>query len=79
MLFDDSKLYRFNDLQEMGLVPNWPTLRRWQEREGFPSGRLIGPNFRSWTGGELNQFLATRSTGPGTLKGAAKQHARCRP
>lgn len=76
MLFDDNKLYRFAYLKDVGLVPNWPTLRRWQEQVGFPTGKLIGPNIRAWTGAELNHFLVTRPTGPTTLKGAAKRGGR---
>jgi hypothetical protein len=72
-MFDDSKFYRFADLKRMGLVPNWPTLKRWQDLEGFPPGRLAGPNFRIWTGRELNQYLASRPTGPTKRKGVAKR------
>ena len=73
-MFDDSKFYRFADLKEMGLAPNWPTFRRWQAQVGFPPGTLIGPNFRAWTGRELNEFMATRPVGSATLKGAAERN-----
>jgi len=76
MLFDKSKLYRFADLQRMGLVPNWPTLKRWQNQQGFPLGRLCGPNFRVWTGAQLNEWFANRPTGPAPLKGVAKREGR---
>jgi hypothetical protein len=51
--FQDDKLYRFNDLEEIGFVANWPTLRNWQDKFGFPLGRRLGRT-RSWTGRELN-------------------------
>ena len=43
-LFDDNRLYRYNDLEEIGFVSNWPTLRNWQDKFGFPPGRLVGRN-----------------------------------
>jgi predicted DNA-binding transcriptional regulator AlpA len=46
------KLYRFKDLAELG-VRNYPTLKRWQETQGFPKGRLLGENTRVWTEEEL--------------------------
>src|SRR5688572_27024539 len=41
-------LWRFGDLKSRGIVNNWPTLYRWIEQQGFPPGRLIGPNSRAW-------------------------------
>jgi hypothetical protein len=40
----------FRDLQRAGIVPNWQTLRTWQEDPAiqFPRGRLFGPNTRRW-------------------------------
>jgi hypothetical protein len=53
--FQEDKLYRFNDLQEMGFVANWPTLKNWQDRFDFPLGRRLGRT-RTWTGRELNDW-----------------------
>ena len=41
-------LLRFRDLKDRGIVSNHVTLKRWIEREGFPPGRLLGPNTRVW-------------------------------
>jgi predicted DNA-binding transcriptional regulator AlpA len=53
-------LIRFSDLFERKIVKNWPTLKRWVEREGFPPGKMIGPNTRAWTEEEVNEWLASR-------------------
>jgi hypothetical protein len=44
---------RFKDLNEMGIVNNWTTLRRWIKAGAFPPGRMIGPNSRAWTKDEI--------------------------
>ena len=75
-MFDDNKFYRFADLKRAGLVPDWPTLRRWQVKAGFPAGKLLGPNFRTWTGKELNDFLETRPHAPVAPRGVAKKRGR---
>jgi hypothetical protein len=61
---------RFADLKARGIVPNWPTLTRWIETQGFPPGRLLGPNIRAWTADEVADWLGTRPTGRQT-----RQHA----
>jgi hypothetical protein len=38
----------FRDLQAMGVVANWMTLKRLIANEGFPPGRLISPQRRAW-------------------------------
>ena len=50
------KYVRFRDLSEMGIVNNWTTLRRWIKAGHFPPGRMIGPNPRAWTVGEVTEF-----------------------
>jgi len=55
-------LLRFADLRARGIVKNWPTLQRWIENEGFPAGRLLGPNTRCWTEVEIAQWIDTRPT-----------------
>ena len=55
-----NKLLRFRDLKRIGLVRNWPTLKRRIESQGFPPGRLLGPNTRVWTEGEVELWFAGR-------------------
>jgi predicted DNA-binding transcriptional regulator AlpA len=55
-----SRVLRFRDLRKMGVVQNWPTLARWIEKEGFPSGRLLGPNSRCWTEEEVEAWFLSR-------------------
>jgi hypothetical protein len=55
-------LLRFADLKARGIVSNWVSLRLWIEREGFPPGRLIGPNSRAWTEAEVDEWIASRPT-----------------
>jgi hypothetical protein len=66
-------LWRFYDLRERGIVRLWPQLRRLQVAYGFPLGRLISPNTRTWLASEVDAWIATRpveNTRP--LQGAAK-------
>ena len=56
-----AELYlRFRDLKARGIVGNWMTLKRWIEKENFPSGVKLGPNSRAWTETEVNEWLAGR-------------------
>ena len=52
-------LLRFPDLQEYG-VRNWVTLRRWIEKEGFPSGFYLAENSRAWHKADCDRWLANR-------------------
>jgi hypothetical protein len=55
----------FADLQAMGILPNWETLRQWQKNPkiGFPLGPLLGPNSRRWNWQtEISPWLASRPT-----------------
>jgi predicted DNA-binding transcriptional regulator AlpA len=61
-------LLRFADLKARGIVRNWPTLARWIHDQGFPQGKLIGPNTRVWTEDEIAAWLDNR---PSRKKGAA--------
>ena len=54
------KLLRFSDLCERNIVRNWVTLKRWQATQGFPFGKLLGPNTRVWTEVEIDYWLASR-------------------
>lgn len=55
-----TKIIRFNDLKERGIVSNWQTLLRWIETEGFPPGRRLGPNTRCWTDAEIDAWIESR-------------------
>ena len=53
---------RFRDLKARGVVRNWPTLSSWIANEGFPPGRMAGPNTRLWDEGEVAEWLKARPT-----------------
>ena len=59
---DVPRFLRFKDLQERRIVNSPQTLRHFQIHEGFPLGKLLGPNTRVWTVDEINGWLATRLT-----------------
>jgi predicted DNA-binding transcriptional regulator AlpA len=54
---------RFRDLKARNICANHTTLLRWIAREGFPPGRLLGPNTRVWSEEEVNAWLASRPIG----------------
>ena len=58
-LFDDGKTYKFRHLQNAGLVRDRVDLAA-KQKFGFPSGRLLTPRDRQWTGAELNEYYETR-------------------
>jgi len=51
---------RFRDLKARGVVSNWVTLNSWIQNEGFPPGRLVGPNTRLWDEPEVVAWLKAR-------------------
>jgi hypothetical protein len=55
---------RFEDLRRKGIVNSWPGLRHLQLHEGFPIGKLLGPQTRVWTAAEVNAWLAHRPSEP---------------
>jgi hypothetical protein len=67
-----TKLLRFRDLQERGIIPNWPTLRARINRDGFPRGRMLGANTRAWTEAEVETWIKSRPTAGPAPRGAAK-------
>jgi predicted DNA-binding transcriptional regulator AlpA len=55
-----TKLLRYQDLVDRGIVRNRTTLWRWQ-KIGFPKGILIGPNSRAFTQESIDRWLAERA------------------
>ena len=53
--FDDNKTYKFRHLQNAGVVRDRVDLAK--KKFGFPSGRLLTPRDRQWTGVELNKYF----------------------
>ena len=66
------RLLRFRDLRERGIINNWPALRYRIDRDGFPPGRMIGPNSRAWTEAEVDAWIKSRPTAGPAPRGAAK-------
>jgi len=66
------RLLRFRDLKERGIVNSWPMLRRCIERDGFPPGRMLGPNTRAWSEVEIDAWLKHRPIAGPSPRGAAK-------
>jgi predicted DNA-binding transcriptional regulator AlpA len=66
------RLLRFRDLKDRGIVNSWPMLRRRIERDGFPLGRMLGPNTRAWTETEVEEWLKSRPTAGPAPRGAAR-------
>jgi hypothetical protein len=66
-------LLRFHNLKHRNIVRNWVTLQRWIDREGFPSGFMLGPNTRVWRESEIEDWLASRPTENNVLRGMAKR------
>ena len=61
------KLLRFKDLACVG-IRNHPTLKRWQESQGFPKGRLLGANTRVWTPEEIEAWWNSKADPPEKAK-----------
>jgi hypothetical protein len=66
------KFLRFADLRERGIINSWPMLRRRIERDGFPPGRMLGPNTRAWSEAEVDAWIKSRPTAGPAPRGAAK-------
>jgi hypothetical protein len=58
------KRLRFRDLQERGVVRNRVTLANWMRDRGFPQGQLTGPNTRTWSEDEVEEWVDNRPTAP---------------
>jgi hypothetical protein len=59
------QLFRFADLKRLGFVDSYAQLRRMQQQYGFPLGRMISPNIRTWEANEVADWYANR---PSELK-----------
>jgi predicted DNA-binding transcriptional regulator AlpA len=51
---------RFADLKARGVVGSRMTLGRLIDQQGFPPGRLITPNCRAWSEGEIAEWVTNR-------------------
>lgn len=58
------KRLRYADLLALGIVKNRTTLGNWIRDRGFPTGKLTGPNSRTWGEGEVEEWHATRPSEP---------------
>lgn len=67
-------LLRYRDLVARGIVRNRMTLRRRIREDGFPPGRMTGPNERTWTDEEIDTWIKSRPIEGPELKGAAKRN-----
>jgi predicted DNA-binding transcriptional regulator AlpA len=63
---------RFRDLVDRGLVKSWAQLKRLQTKDGFPLGRMLSSNTRTWTEEEVDEWYASRPVAGPELRGAAK-------
>jgi predicted DNA-binding transcriptional regulator AlpA len=66
------RLLRFADLRDRGIIRNWPMLQRRIAQDGFPPGRMIGPNSRAWIEAEVEDWIDSRPTAGPAPRGAAK-------
>jgi predicted DNA-binding transcriptional regulator AlpA len=55
---DDEDLLTMSDITDR-TKKDWATIYRWI-KQGFPPGRLIGPNSRQWTRKEYRAWLESR-------------------
>jgi predicted DNA-binding transcriptional regulator AlpA len=58
------KRLRYADLERLGIVRNRASLGNWIKQRGFPRGQLTGPNSRTWSEREIEDWLASRPTEP---------------
>lgn len=55
---------RFRDLQEQGVVDNWPTLSRWIRDYDFPAPVRPTPGTTLFDLDAVNAWLESRRSGP---------------
>jgi predicted DNA-binding transcriptional regulator AlpA len=56
------KRLRYRDLLALGIVSNRVTLQNWIRDRDFPRGQLTGPNSRTWSEDEVQDWLDSRPT-----------------
>jgi predicted DNA-binding transcriptional regulator AlpA len=56
-----TKLLRFRDLVDMGVVNNRMTLSRWIEKHAFPKPVKLGPNTAAWPADQIEAWVASRA------------------
>lgn len=76
--FDDDRSYKFRHLQERGMVRDRADLGN-KIKFGFPSGRLLTPRDRQWTGLELNEYLDSCPTTQAELDSLPDRPAKTKP
>jgi hypothetical protein len=65
---------RFRDLKARNIVKSWTQLKNKVEHQNFPPGKMTGPNERSWTEEEIEEYRERCPVeGPGP-RGAAKKN-----
>jgi hypothetical protein len=64
--------WRFHDLCKEGIVANRATLRNRIKRDGFPAGKMTGPNERTWASEEVLEWIESRPVKGPEPRGAAR-------
>ena len=68
-----TKWLRFRDLQKRGIANSWAQLKNLIDKQGFPPGRMLGPNTRAWEEeSEIEPWEAGRPVDGPPPRGAAK-------
>jgi hypothetical protein len=70
------KLLRFADLKNLGIINNWPDLKRKILTQGFPAGFYLGQQTRCWEETSVQEWIASRPNAmekPAPLRGRAKR------
>jgi hypothetical protein len=65
---------RYRDLKARGIVRSRQALKNRIEHDGFPPGRMTGPNERSWTSTEIDAWREGRPVQGPAPRGVAKRH-----
>jgi hypothetical protein len=63
----DEPLLDFHELRRLNIVKSHNHLQILIRDHGFPPGLWIGPNSHRWTRESINDWLASRPTGPSPL------------
>jgi predicted DNA-binding transcriptional regulator AlpA len=67
-----TKRLSYSDLVAKNIVKNRPSLKRLIENNGFPPGKMTGPNSRTWAEDEVQSYIDGCPTKGPQLRGAAK-------